>query len=106
MRGLRSLLIHLRRVLSVVNYLLNCGFFNIFIKVIVFFVLLSYILIKVVILIEVVLIIFISSWRLRLLMRAIINPERRFNAHDLRVFFVDLLTNRLFGVCLLDLLFI
>jgi len=99
-------LVHLGRVLCVVLNLLDHGFFDIFIKIILVFVLFPHIFIKVVLLIEVILVIFVSCWRLRLLVGTIINPERGLNAHDLSVFFVDLRIKGFFRVRLLDFLFI
>jgi len=87
--------------------LLDHAFLNIIIQVILL-IFLADIFIQVII-IEVVLIIFISCWRLRLLMRTVIDPERWLNAHDLSIFLIDLLHLILFKllrVGLLDLLLV
>jgi hypothetical protein len=90
------------------NHLLNHGFFNIFIKIIVL-IFLAHVFIKVVILVQVIFLIFISCRGLRLLVLAIINPKRGLNSHDFCVFFINLLSAMLlllFRVSLLDLLLV
>jgi hypothetical protein len=87
--------------------LLDHAFFNILVQVILL-ILLADIFIQIII-IEVVLFIFISGRRLRLLMRPVFDPERRLNAHDLRVLLIYLLHLILFtvlGVGLLHLLLV
>jgi hypothetical protein len=87
--------------------LLDHAFLNIIVQV-VLLIFLADVFIQVII-IEVVLIIFISCWRLRLLMRTVIDPERGLNTHDLSVFLIDLLNLILFKllrVGLLDLLLV
>ena len=90
------------------NHLLNHGFFNIFIKIIVL-IFLAHVFIKVVILVQVIFLIFISCGGLRLLVLAIINPKRGLNPHDFCVFFINFLSAMLlllFRVSLLDLLLV
>jgi hypothetical protein len=87
--------------------LLDHAFFNILVQV-VLLIFLADIFIQIII-IEVVLFIFICGWGLRLLMRPVFDPERRLNAHYLRVLLIYLLNLILFtllGVGLLDLLLV